>query len=164
MRIRPVNRRPLLFAVALLTTLIATWWASSLNEEPAAVVGSRKVPAQVSIQRRTTPPKGVLAIQRAPWPSDAAALMRASTPSVAIVPQPPPSPPETPPLPFRFIGTLENDGKRSVILQEDKETFIVHVGERVVDLYRVDRISATLVEFTYLPTHQRQTLDIAPSQ
>ncbi len=89
--------------------------------------------------------------------------MQPPTPPAATVtpPQPPPAL-EIPPLPFRFIGLLRDEDRRSVILLEGNEVLIVRAGTRIDDRYRVERITPMQVEFTYLPTRQRQTLDMIP--
>ncbi|WP_153108915.1 hypothetical protein [Propionivibrio limicola] len=161
MRIRPTSRRPLLFAAALLATLAATWWASSLDEEAEVVSGPARGGTPAATPRRVSaPPGGMLAVRRAPWPEAGATLMQSPPPPPVAVEMPPPEA-EIPPLPFRFIGALGEQGRRSVILLEGKEVRIVRAGERIDANYRVDRITPTRVEFTHLPTRQRQALDIA---
>lgn len=161
MRLRPTSRRPLLFAAALLATLAATWWASSLDEESDVVSGPARGSGPAATPRRgSAPASGVLAVRRAPWPDAGSALMQSPPPPPVAV-ELPPQEAEIPPLPFRFIGALGEQSRRSVILLEGNEVRIVRAGECIDANYCVDRITPTRIEFTHLPTRQRQALDIA---
>jgi hypothetical protein len=74
-------------------------------------------------------------------------------------PEPPP-PPAAPPLPFRYVGRLD-DGERTVVfLRRDQKALGVTAGTRVDDAYRVESISESAVEFVYLPLGTKQVLDL----
>lgn len=175
MRIRPANRRPLLFGAALLATLAATWWAATLEDEVAPVAGRPGAVSPGAATMRGTAATGTptarvpaaapaaLAVSRAPWPDEGRVLMAGTAPPVPVVQAPPPPPPEAalPPLPFRFAGLIEERGQRSVVLLEGREVRILRAGERIDQRYRVDRITPTRVEFTYLPLRQRQSLPVS---
>jgi Tfp pilus assembly protein PilP len=70
-----------------------------------------------------------------------------------------PAKPEAPPLPFRYIGKMVEDGKLSVFLANGDESITVHAGERVGD-YRIDKITEAEVRFTYLPLKTKQSLPL----
>lgn len=81
---------------------------------------------------------------------------------------PPPAPvaaprPQAPQLPFRFVGVIDDEGTRSVLLMEGNRLHVVQSGEQIDGRYRVERIGDTAIEFTYLPLLQRQTLPTASS-
>ena len=66
---------------------------------------------------------------------------------------------EAPPLPFKYLGKMVEDGKLSVFLTNGDESITVHAGERVGD-YRVDKITEAEVRFTYLPLKTKQSLPL----
>ncbi|MBS0513415.1 MAG: hypothetical protein JSR42_19845 [Proteobacteria bacterium] len=177
MRIRPANRRPLLFGAALLATLAATWWAATLENEvappanrPGAAASAARGSAASAPALRTSAGRApvaapaILAVGRSAWPAEGGTLMAASAPPAPVLQAPPPAPPteaSSPPLPFRFAGLIEERGRRSVVLLEGREVRILRAGERIDERYRVDRITPTRIEFTYLPLRQRQSLQVS---
>ena len=77
------------------------------------------------------------------------------------LPPPPPSKPQAPTLPFRFVGALEEGGERSVFLLEGTQVHLVRAGDQLGSQYRVEKITPSSIEFTYLPLHERQILATA---
>jgi hypothetical protein len=67
--------------------------------------------------------------------------------------------PEAPALPFRYLGKLIEDGKLSVFLANGAESLSVAAGDRIGD-YRVDKVSESEVQFTYLPLKTKQSLPL----
>jgi hypothetical protein len=67
--------------------------------------------------------------------------------------------PEAPPLPFRYLGKLIEDGKLSVFLANGAESVTAVAGQRLGD-YRVDKVTESEVQFTYLPLKTRQSLPL----
>ena len=72
----------------------------------------------------------------------------------------PAQPPAAPPLPFRYVGKMIEDGKLAVFLSRGDDSYSVHSGQKIDAQYRVDKVSQTQVVFTYLPLKTKQTLDI----
>jgi hypothetical protein len=70
-----------------------------------------------------------------------------------------PAKPAAPPLPFRYLGKMLEDGKLSVFLANGEESLSVHVGQRIGD-YRVDKVTEAEVVFTYLPLKTKQSLPL----
>jgi len=70
-------------------------------------------------------------------------------------------PPE-PPLPFKYLGKVIDDGKLSVFLMAANAYYSVQQGETVIKQYRVDRITDAAVTFTYLPTGTQKVLPVPP--
>jgi hypothetical protein len=68
--------------------------------------------------------------------------------------------PSAPPLPFRYIGQLIEDGKLEIILLRGAEHLTIAEPGALDAQYRVDALSETSIAFTYLPLNTRQTLDI----
>jgi hypothetical protein len=157
-----VRRRPLVLWGTLLLTLALSWWAVVTDEDPLPAGGGRMPPrtteaASVSAAARAA--TDALRGRRESWPAWAAGLFL----PMSFAPPPVPTSPvvqqsSAPPLPFRYVGTIEEVGKRAVILLEGDRMHIVSARERVGDQYRVERVSATEIEFTYLPLMQRQSL------
>lgn len=158
---------------ALGLTLAATWWAAQI-EGDAVVEGdvagvvepaTRAQRAPAAAQRPRAPSaaaasSGELAIIREPWPADAATLLQ---PPLAAQAQSRTAPvvaaPMAPPLPFTFIGSIERGGRRVVMLMEGEQLHLAGVRERIGEHYRVERVTPTQIEFTYLPMQQRQVLE-----
>jgi hypothetical protein len=160
--------RALVLGVALLATLAASWWAV-LVEDEATTSLLPQAPRPAPSGRASGPSAeedsgaaGVdaLRVRREAWPAWAAGILQ---PMSFTAPAPPPAPlavsePSAPPLPFRYVGAIEEGGERAVILTEDDAVHIVRARERIGERYRIERISATAIEFTYLPLMQRQRL------
>ena len=158
---------------ALGLTLADTWWAAQVEDDAvvegdlAGVVGpaARAQRAPAPAQRPRAPAAAAasaaeLAIIREPWPADAATLLQ---PPLATQAQlraaPTVATPTAPPLPFTFIGSIERGGRRTVMLMEGEQLHLVGVRERIGENYRVERVTPTQIEFTYLPMQQRQVLE-----
>lgn len=172
MRRRNFNTRSLVLGAALAATLGATWWAASVEDEAAVAPSerARRAPAASTRGAGVAPSAAVaatsrLTLERPPWPPVGAGLMRApAAEAVAAPPPPPPAVVQAPPLPFRFVGALEEGGNRFVVLMEGEELHILRRGERIDDRYRVERISPGRIEFTYLPLRARQLLDTSANE
>jgi len=67
--------------------------------------------------------------------------------------------PEAPALPFRYLGKLIEDGKLSVFLANGAESLTVTAGSKIGD-YRVDKVTESEVQFTYLPLKTKQSLPL----
>lgn len=67
--------------------------------------------------------------------------------------------PVAPPLPFRYLGKMIEDGRLNVFLARGEESLSVSAGTRIGE-YRVDRITEREVVFTYLPLKTKQSLPL----
>lgn len=88
------------------------------------------------------------------------------------VPPPPPPPPAqvsvqeppkptAPPLPFGYMGRMQEEGGAAVVyLTQGARAYTVKQGDTLDGTYRVDTISRTQVTLTYLPLDIKQVLDI----
>lgn len=91
------------------------------------------------------------------------------TPAMVLAPASPPAPaaePVAPPLPFRVLGSIQGqrigDGAPLVFLSDrGNNTLAVRSGDEIDRTYRVERITADRVEFTYLPLKTVQSLTIS---
>lgn len=69
-------------------------------------------------------------------------------------------PVELPPLPYVYLGKMEEPGgKVLTFLQKGDIAYTATIGTVLDNMYRVESVSATTVEFTYLPLHKKQVLD-----
>ncbi|HEX4584497.1 MAG TPA: hypothetical protein VH183_06685 [Burkholderiaceae bacterium] len=84
----------------------------------------------------------------------------APAPVVAVDATPPP-PPTAPPVPFRFVGLIEERAaKPAAFIAKGDALFVVHVGDVVESTYRVESFNSAQVVVTYLPLQQRQTIEV----
>jgi hypothetical protein len=67
--------------------------------------------------------------------------------------------PEAPPLPFRYLGKMVEDGKTKIFLANGEESITATPGQRIGD-YRIDKITEAEVRITYLPLKQQQSLPL----
>jgi hypothetical protein len=70
------------------------------------------------------------------------------------------SAPVAPPLPFRYIGKLVEDGRLEVILLRGFEHITVAAPGPLDAEYRVDEVSETRIALTYLPLGSSHVLEI----
>jgi hypothetical protein len=86
-------------------------------------------------------------------------------PPPKFVAPPPPKPiaPVAPPLPFRFVGRMLQDGHLFVFLAKGDTVVTVKQGDTIDGVYRVESIGETEVALTYLPLREKQTLAVVTS-
>lgn len=83
----------------------------------------------------------------------------APPPAVPPPPPPPPPPPTAPPLPFTFVGLLEQKSARpTAFLAKGEALVVAAVGDVIDGTYRVESLSPAGIVVTYLPLNQRQSL------
>lgn len=69
-------------------------------------------------------------------------------------PQPPP-PPEAPPLPYSYVGSMQDvPGGDVVILMQQKKVLLPKLGANVSAQWRLDREDMQSVYFTYVPLNK----------
>ncbi len=80
-------------------------------------------------------------------------------------PPAPPQPPRAPPLPFRYMGQI-NDGNGAVtyFLLRGTSTLSVSVGDTIDNTYRLDSAEGGALQFTFLPLRERQSLHFGVAQ
>ncbi|WP_211450677.1 hypothetical protein [Collimonas antrihumi] len=77
------------------------------------------------------------------------------------LPPPPPPPPTAPPIPFNFVGLLQDQAKPTAFLAKDDQLLLVTTGDTVEGTYHIDSVSAKEIILTYLPLNQRQSISIS---
>ncbi len=83
--------------------------------------------------------------------------------AAAAVPAVPPAPAGPPPLPFKFVGAMNDDGAQIIYLSKGEQAYVAHDGETLDSTYKVLAVDGQHVEFEYLPTGDKQTLTIPAS-
>lgn len=68
--------------------------------------------------------------------------------------------PSAPPLPFQFIGRMDDRSDLQLFLQSGEKLYVVRIGDVIDDTYRIEHISATELSLVYLPLHLSQTLSV----
>ena len=71
-----------------------------------------------------------------------------------------PAKPTAPPLPFAYLGQMEDKQGRKVFLVRDDQLIIAKPGEQLDKKYQLETVSAERLTFMYLPLGERQTLAI----
>ncbi|MDB5935178.1 MAG: hypothetical protein JWQ01_2522 [Massilia sp.] len=66
--------------------------------------------------------------------------------------------PTAPPLPFRFLGRYGDGDLDIAMLVKGDKLYLVTPGDTIDDTYRVERVTGSTIEFTYLPLQLTQSL------
>jgi hypothetical protein len=158
-------------AAALGLTLAATWYAAGLDEtEPDQALNAAPRPERASrapLATAGSPPNAPatsppdIAGQREPIPERAQRNLFAAR-SWQPPPPPPPmaapaAPAQAPPLPFRYLGRMEDGDDVTVFLLVGNEPRVVRQGDQLPN-YRIDEINARGMRLTYLPLDQTQRM------
>ncbi len=69
--------------------------------------------------------------------------------------------PPAPPLPFRYVGRVVQNGRAEVLLLRGVMLHTIAEGDEIDGEYRVERITGAAIQFTYLPAGSRQQLDLS---
>ena len=103
-------------------------------------------------------------------PADADEAFGAKSWLVPPPPPPPPPPPgpvipRAPPLPFRFLGQIDDGaGKVIYFLARGVSSISVSAGETLDNLYLFEGAEGGALKFTFLPLKERQSLTIGVAQ
>ena len=166
------RRRRLVLVAALLLTLWAAWEVSQPqpDQEPARRKRSDQEPAAIALKRAP-------AARQAPLVPTLSGDLRfpdrrevvAPVTDLFEIPGPPPPRLEesgkmaaalAPPLPYVYLGRLEEAGRKQIYLAEGSVTRVVGAGARLAGGWRLESIEAGRVIFVYEPLGQRQSLQI----
>ncbi|HXA46452.1 MAG TPA: hypothetical protein VNW52_02390 [Burkholderiaceae bacterium] len=83
--------------------------------------------------------------------------------AVVAAPIVPPAPAGPPPLPFKFMGAMNDDGVQVIYLSHGDSALIARVGETLESAYKVLVVDGQHIEFEHLPTGEKQTMTIPAS-
>lgn len=163
-----MNARHGVLAVALIATLVASFWPTSEDDTVEPVTRERPPRELPVADAQPTAPAPATA-QPAPVAAERLVSMQADLfphqtwvpPPKPYVPPPPP-PPKPPPLPYKYLGRWIDDGQLTVFLVQGEQPIPVMPGQVLSGSWRVDEITARSVVFTYLPLDMQSTLGITP--
>lgn len=166
------QRRPVLF-IALAG--VAAWSAWLAFNEPASEADTDLVELAKPVAGTNSPAPG--AIDTAPGSAPASpaaaqrlALSRANlfpeqTWFVAPPPPPPPPPanvlpppPQAPALPFRYMGRWQEAHQTTYYLTRGTLPVSVRAGQVLDGVWRLEPVTGSLLNFTYLPLNQTRSL------
>jgi len=160
----PVRRRRRAASV-LATLVVATMAAAGASDpdEPTAkpAAAPRRAPADAGAER--VDKLQLERLKRARMQVKEADVFRAKSWYVPPPPPPPapPPPPTAPPLPFTYMGKIqEPNGKLTIFLAGDNRVYLVSAGETINQIYHVDGIEDGKLALTYLPLQIKQFLSM----
>lgn len=173
---KPRARQALIYG-ALLATALAAVFAPEPVSEPAP--GAKEEVMQPTREAVTPaaprePASAAMpAVEDTAWlPKPRLALTESPTDLFYIEPPPrpaterapvavaPPPAPMAPPLPYTYMGKLSDQGELAVFLTRNGKPYVARPGDVLDGQYRVDAIRPPVLELTYLPLEQKQTLNI----
>ena len=65
--------------------------------------------------------------------------------------------PKAPPLPFRYMGKVMENGNVMAFIAQDANTYLARQGDTVLD-YRIEEITPAQMTLVFLPLNEKQTL------
>jgi len=116
--------------------------------------------AGVSTAIKDLSPAGDLFAARSWKPAPTLASVSETAVNVAPVVQVP----TAPPLPFQFIGRLDDRSDLQVFLQNGEKIYVVRKGDVIDETWKIERISDRELSLVYLPLHLSQTLSVGSAQ
>lgn len=165
----PQQRRGLFLVAALLLLLAWVIYDAMFSERPAPEPPPRPTAAARTAPSAGTGPREPAATADTSAPVDIFAVRSWEPPPAEAAPAPteanaaaPPAPPEAPPLPFRYLGRLNEPGQAPVFFLGDEEDHVLAVrpGDPIGPDYRVGRFREGRLEFIYRPMKAQQFLAV----
>ena len=158
--------RHVVMGLALVLTVIASVWDGPWP----GTQGADKVAVDRPLQRRPAPDSVVARAAdtaNANVPAPAGERLHQSKanpfavhswlPPVVKVKAPPPPPPRAPPLPFAYIGKMQDGAAVTAFVTQGGRSHVLHSGDTLSG-YRVESITPTDMTFVYLPLNEKQRL------
>ena len=68
--------------------------------------------------------------------------------------------PSVPPMPFQFVGRMDDRSDLQVFLQNGEKIYVVRKGDVIDETWRIEGISDVELSLVYLPLHLSQTLSV----
>lgn len=172
--------RAVIWAGVLVASGLAVWFAPSETgpvvvqavARQAAPEAARGLPARaqgspaVGSVRARVPDEADVPPVFAPagWADKPAPVQPVPQAPLAVVAAPVATPEGPPPLPFKLLGSLWEDGQPMVFLQWNEQNLVVRAGDRIAGQYVVEKLDEAALTVLHLPTNQRQSLGLAPSR
>lgn len=151
-----MNRVHASFALAAIAVPLAWWWGATTDTDDAA----RKAQAQQAAAPARPADRNALGFQPRSLPARRSDVF-APPPAAPRKPQPvaQPEAPKAPPLPYKYDGSGELQGKRFVYLaREGASSAMASVGDIVDGTYRVENVTRDHAVLRYLPLGVQQVL------
>lgn len=178
-RLRSILRsHPRLWLAGAIPVVVLLWLLTRLADEPepprslpAEAIVARAPPAGGTVNPAESPEKAA----SAPSTAEAAAVDSGPVDIFAArswePEQPPadeasaepaePPEPEAPPLPFRYLGRIDEPGQPTVFfLSHGDSVLVVHEGDLIKGDYRVGKLKGRQLEFLYRPMKIQQFLEV----
>ena len=152
-----MNRWSASFALAAIAVPLAWWWSGTTDTDDA----TRAVQAQQAVP--AAKPAGQNALELQPRSLTARWSDLFATPA-NLAPRKPepvalPEVPKAPPLPYKYDGSGELQGKRFVYLaREGRSSAMVSAGDTIDGTYRVENVARDHAVLRYLPLGTQQVL------
>lgn len=158
-------RRRLVLLVTLLLTLWAAWEVSqpevsTLNHADNSVSSFKQVPTTRKAPVEMTFSGDLRFPTRPEYASPVTDLFELPKPPEPSVVVSIPVAPMTPPLPYVYLGRLEEAASRQIFLAEGNNTMVVGVGTRLSGGWTLESIESGRLVFVYEPLGQKQSLQI----
>jgi len=158
-----VKRNLFLLGLLILLAAGAASYVMTLVESPAGAPIAQPVPPPATtstVVAQATADNIKPATTEAPArePLNPFAVRNWEPPKPKVEPAPPP-PPQAPPLPFRFIGKVQDgDTGTAFMLQHGERIVAVKEGDEIDGTYKVEGYRNGQLEFLYRPLQIRQSL------
>jgi hypothetical protein len=171
------NQRWLILGSLLLATVVAGYL---VEDEPAPAKSKRKgavatksaASSPVADSRRAAAKEKATELAAAPLSFPEPAPIEAAEEGKKVIdpfrnkswyiapPPPPPPKPTAPPLPFLYLGKINEAGETRVFLNHQGKHIIAKVGDVINGTYSVEEISGGRMTFLYQPMNETQVLAI----
>lgn len=181
------NRTPWLFGL-LIVTLLASIWTAIDNQEqtsegPLLAKPKHSMPAQSASKSKLTQPGAKLlemtdAKSVSNQASDVSLTTQLTSRKYAQIGQnifniqtwspplskakdtvrPAPPPPMAPPIPYTYIGQIEEEGKVQFFVMQQNKLINLKIGQIISGQWRLDSETASHLNWTFMPMGLPQTL------
>ncbi|MBZ9783204.1 hypothetical protein K9857_16870 [Pseudomonas sp. REP124] len=153
-----------------------TWFSDAFKpaEEADVEVAAVATPAKASADGKTPAAKAAAAPAAIKDLGPAGDLFAArswkAAPTLAVVTEQPVTvapvvqAPTAPPMPFQFVGRMDDRTDLQVFLQNGEKIYVVRKGDVIDETWKIERISDMELSLVYLPLHLSQTLSVGSAQ
>lgn len=161
-------RKPLLllslFGVAIAASIWVTYMPQEAEAVAAPVIPKRSAPTKVA-EKTHQAERPILALDNLQRPSMTVGEVNPFSGKSWYVPpppapEPPPPKPTAPPLPFTYVGKMEEEGRWVVYLAKGEKFYSVSKGETFDQVYRLEDVENGNVVIQYLPLSTKQVIAI----
>jgi len=125
--------------------------AAAVSAAPAETAAAVTTPAEPAPAENAPPPL------RERFETQAADAFAPKSWQPPPPPPPKPGPPKAPPLPFRYLGKVMQEGEVMAFLGHGARTHLARTGDILAD-YRIEDITPAEMTLVYLPLNEKQRL------